>query len=98
MSVNEAEFYLSLPLRCSTHYFKKWSRLERLDCDKHSSLLQIFVNYGRKKYNNVGQTPYAILKVPEDATTRDVIKQAVAKAGVAGKSEHDYVLLEEVSV
>jgi hypothetical protein len=42
-------------------------------------------------------TPYAILKVPEDATTRDVIKQAVAKAGVAGKSEHDYVLLEEVT-
>ena len=44
------------------------------------------------------QTPYAIIKVPEDATTRDVIKQAVAKAGVAGKSEHDYVLLEEVQV
>ena len=43
------------------------------------------------------QTPYAILKLPEDATTRDVIKQAVAKAGFsAGKSEHDYVLLEEV--
>ena len=43
------------------------------------------------------QTPYAILKLPEDVTTRDVIKQAVAKAGFsAGNSEHDYVLLEEV--
>ena len=43
------------------------------------------------------QTPYAILKVPEDATTRDVIRQAVAKAGgLSNKSDHDYVLLEEV--
>ena len=28
-------------------------RLERLDRDKPSSLLRIFVNYGRKKYNNI---------------------------------------------
>ncbi len=40
-------------------------------------------------------SPYAILKVPENATTRDVIKQAVAKAGTSGH-EHEYVLLEEV--
>ena len=38
--------------------------------------------------------PYAILKVQENATTRDVIKQAVAKAGEVG-TEHEYVLLEE---
>ena len=44
------------------------------------------------------QTPYAILKIHEDATTRDVIRQAVSKIGVAAaRSEHDYVLLEEVS-
>ena len=41
-------------------------------------------------------TPYAILKVHEDATTRDVIRQAVAKAGASARSDHDYVLLEEV--
>ena len=27
------------------------------------------------------QSPYAILKVPENATTKDVIKQAVMKGG-----------------
>lgn len=42
-------------------------------------------------------SPYAILKVPENATTRDVIRQAIAKAGTAG-NEHEYVLLEEVLV
>ena len=41
-------------------------------------------------------TPYAILKVHEDATTRDVIRQAVAKAGASSRTDHDYVLLEEV--
>ena len=39
--------------------------------------------------------PYAILKVPENATTRDVIRQAVSKAGANG-NEHEFVLLEEV--
>ena len=34
--------------------------------------------------------------MPENATTRDVIKQAVAKAGSTAGSEHEYVLLEEV--
>ena len=43
-------------------------------------------------------TPYAILKVHEDATTRDVIRQAVAKAGASARSDHDYVLLEEVKM
>ena len=39
---------------------------------------------------------WLILQVPENATTRDVIKQAVAKAGSTAGSEHEYVLLEEV--
>ena len=43
-------------------------------------------------------SPYAILKVPEHATTRDVIRQALIKAGGNGGSEHEYVLLEEVLV
>ena len=34
--------------------------------------------------------------MPENATTRDVIKQAVSKAGSTAGSEHEYVLLEEV--
>lgn len=34
--------------------------------------------------------------MPEDATTRDVIKQAIAKAGGLANLDHDYVLLEEV--
>ena len=34
-------------------------------------------------------------QVPESATTRDVIRQAVSKAGQEG-AEHEYVLLEEV--
>eukprot|EP00095_Tigriopus_kingsejongensis_P008940 snap_masked-scaffold199_size265817-processed-gene-1.12 protein:Tk08940 transcript:snap_masked-scaffold199_size265817-processed-gene-1.12-mRNA-1 annotation:"1-phosphatidylinositol -bisphosphate phosphodiesterase epsilon-1-like" len=42
-------------------------------------------------------SPYAILKVPENATTREVIRQAIAKAGTSG-NEHEYVLLEEVLV
>ena len=42
-------------------------------------------------------SPYAILKVPEGSTTREVIKQAVAKAGTSGL-EHEYVLLEEMVV
>jgi len=33
-----------------------------------------------------------------DATTRDVIKQAIAKGGGGGTLDHDYVLLEEVKV
>jgi hypothetical protein len=37
------------------------------------------------------------LKVHEDATTRDVIRQAVAKAGANSRNDHDYVLLEEVN-
>ena len=41
-------------------------------------------------------SPYAILKVPENATTRDVIRQAITKAGGGGGNEHEYVLLEEV--
>ena len=36
------------------------------------------------------------MQVPENATTKDVIKQAVAKAGSTAGSEHEYVLLEEV--
>jgi hypothetical protein len=32
-----------------------WCRLERFSSDKHSSLLQTFVIYGRKKLWNVGQ-------------------------------------------
>ncbi len=31
-----------------------WTRLERLARDKHSSLLQKFVNYGQKKFYNIG--------------------------------------------
>ena len=42
------------------------------------------------------QSPYAILKVPENATTKDVIKQAVMKGGLDRSKEHEYVLLEEV--
>lgn len=41
-------------------------------------------------------SPYAILKVPENATTRDVIRQACIKAGLDTSKEHEYVLLEEV--
>ncbi len=33
---------------------KHYNRLIRLVRDKHSSLLQIFVNYGRKKFYNIG--------------------------------------------
>jgi hypothetical protein len=33
---------------------KQKTRLERLARDKHSSLLQEFVNYGRKKLYNIG--------------------------------------------
>jgi len=44
---------------CSTlgrlHPFSQTlARLERLASDKRSSLLQIFVNYGRKKTYNIG--------------------------------------------
>merc|ERR1711953_1175986 len=42
------------------------------------------------------QSPYAILKVPENATTKEVIKQAVMKGGLDRSKEHEYVLLEEV--
>ncbi len=45
------------------------------------------------------QAPYAILKVPESATTREVIRQAVAKAKGTNNVDddvHEYVLLEEV--
>merc|ERR1719510_2333754 len=41
-------------------------------------------------------SPYAILKVPENATTKEVIKQAVIKGGLDSSREHEYVLLEEV--
>ncbi len=33
---------------------KHLTRLERLAKDKHSSLLQAFVNYDRKKFYNIG--------------------------------------------
>jgi hypothetical protein len=33
---------------------KHWTRLERLASDKCSSLLQKVVNYGRKKFYNIG--------------------------------------------
>ena len=39
---------------------------------------------------------WLILQVPENATTRDVIEQAIAKAGSTVGREHEYVLLEEV--
>jgi hypothetical protein len=31
-----------------------YTRLERFTKDKHSSLVQKFVNYGRKKFYNIG--------------------------------------------
>ncbi len=34
--------------------FRPYSRLERPKKDKYSSLLQIFVNYGRNKFCNIG--------------------------------------------
>ena len=33
---------------------RHWPRLERLARDKHSSILQTFVIYGRKKLYNIG--------------------------------------------
>ncbi len=37
--------------------------LERPDNDKHSSVFQTFVNYGRKKFNNIGPCPPVIKKL-----------------------------------
>jgi hypothetical protein len=34
---------------------KYWTRLERLARDKHSSLLQILINYGYKRFMTLGQ-------------------------------------------
>jgi hypothetical protein len=31
-----------------------WTKLEKLSTDKHSSLLQIFVNYGHKIFDKIG--------------------------------------------
>jgi len=47
------------PERCFTQVgygltHKRWTRLERLARDKHSSLLQKYVNYGHKKFYNTG--------------------------------------------
>jgi hypothetical protein len=33
---------------------RHYTKLERLAMDKHSSLLRTFVNYGRKKFYNIG--------------------------------------------
>jgi hypothetical protein len=43
-------------LKCTTpgHSYKHWTSLERPARDKHSSLSQNFVNYGRKKFYSIG--------------------------------------------
>jgi hypothetical protein len=51
--------YCGASERCFIHLgsgltSKHWARLERLARDKHSSLLQKTVNYGRKKFYNIG--------------------------------------------
>ncbi len=33
---------------------KHFVRLDKISCDKHSSLLQTIINYGRKKFYNIG--------------------------------------------
>ncbi len=61
MIVGKAGAYLAEALfRCSTLGYapglthKHYTRLERLNRNKHSSLLRTFVNYGRKKFYNIG--------------------------------------------
>ncbi len=44
------------------------TRLERLARDKHSSLLQKSVNYGQKKFNNIGpRVPTEVSEQPREA-------------------------------
>ncbi len=40
--------------------YKPYTRLERLAREKHSSFLRKFVNYGRKKFNNIGPRRWSI--------------------------------------
>jgi hypothetical protein len=40
--------------RLPAHTRKRYTRLERLARDKHSSLLRTLINYGRKKFYNIG--------------------------------------------
>ncbi len=35
-------------------YRKHYTRMERFDWDSHSRLLRTFVDYGRKKFYNIG--------------------------------------------
>jgi hypothetical protein len=47
---------------------RHWTRLEKLALGKHSSLLQKFVNYGRKKFYNIGPRSWfgkSLLQKPE---------------------------------
>jgi hypothetical protein len=51
--------YNGAPERCfiwlsSSLAYKQQTRLERLFTDKHASLLRKFVNYGQKKFYNIG--------------------------------------------
>ncbi len=47
----------------SSLIIKYWTRLESLTRDKHSSLLRKSVNYGRKKFHNIGPWPYLKLRL-----------------------------------
>ncbi len=56
--------YSGAPEKCFTQVssgltckYYTWS--ERLASEKHSGLLQKFVNYGRKKFYNIGRTMYS---------------------------------------
>lgn len=48
-------------------------------------------------YGVVGEEPSTILKITQESTTTEVIKQALAKGNKVGEKAYDYVLIEEVA-
>ncbi len=52
-------------------FIKNNTRLERLARDKHYSLLQKLVSYGRKKFCNIGTSSFSAVVRNDEADPRD---------------------------
>ncbi len=57
---------------------KQSTSMERLAKNKHSSLLRIFVNYGQKKFYNIGPG--------ENCTSKEVLPTWPMAVGAAGRT------------
>jgi hypothetical protein len=78
----------SLPLRgislkCTTWvgsslFRKHYAKMERLASDKHSSLLRTFVNYGHKKFYNIG--PWKTLLKLDMEADRDMLARLLIRS------------------